>query len=97
MWFPIVVVVAIVSMSVMVVWPRREDQAGSGGHGRGKADRLAAPDGPVQPVSLEGVLCAQLADGEISRRQYLRAMEQLAARDDERHPLAVPPEISGGA
>jgi hypothetical protein len=44
------------------------------------------------------VLVAQLAAGEINRCQYRRAMEQAAARDDERHPLAIPPETgSAGA
>lgn len=48
--------------------------------------------------SLEGALVAQLAAGEITGRQYQRAMEQAAARDDERHPLAIPPETgSAGA
>ena len=48
----------------------------------------AAEDPPAAgrretPESLEGVLVAQLAAGEINRRQYHRAMEQAAARDDE--------------
>ncbi|MEV6848490.1 hypothetical protein [Actinoplanes sp. NPDC051411] len=47
---------------------------------------------PPVPKSLEGALVARLDDGVITRSQYLRAMEQLAARDDERHPLSVPPE-----
>jgi hypothetical protein len=37
------------------------------------------------------VLVGQLASGQINRQQYLHAMEGLAARDDERHPLSVPP------
>jgi hypothetical protein len=46
-----------------------------------------------RPDTLEGVVVDQLIDGLITPRQYLRAMEHLAARDDKRHPLAVPPEI----
>ena len=46
--------------------------------------------------SLEGILVNQLIDGLITGRQYVRAMEHLAARDDERHPLAVPPETGSG-
>ncbi|MEU7901611.1 hypothetical protein [Actinoplanes sp. NPDC049118] len=51
-----------------------------------------------EPGSLEGVLVAQLVADAITRRQYVREMERVAARDDERHPLAIPPEIgSDGA
>ncbi|GID95795.1 hypothetical protein Adi01nite_52070 [Amorphoplanes digitatis] len=51
-----------------------------------------------EPGSLEGVLVAQLVAAAITRRQYVREMERVAARDDERHPLAIPPEIgSDGA
>jgi hypothetical protein len=39
------------------------------------------------------VLVAQLMAGEITRGQYQRAVEGLAARDEDRHPLALPPEI----
>jgi hypothetical protein len=62
--------------------------------GRHAEDGPDASDWPAGPGSLEGVLFAQLADGEITRSQYTRAMEQLAARDEERHPLSVPPEIA---
>lgn len=55
-------------------------------------DKEATDPRPPQPESLEGVLVAQLAADEISRRQYQRAMAKLAARDDERRPLSVPPE-----
>ncbi|WP_127509070.1 hypothetical protein [Actinoplanes solisilvae] len=45
----------------------------------------------TRPESLEGVLVAQLVADEITRGQYHRAMAKIAARDDDRHPLAVPP------
>jgi hypothetical protein len=45
----------------------------------------------TRPESLEGVLVAQLMAGEITRGQYLRGVEGLAARDEKRHPLTVPP------
>ncbi|GIE36966.1 hypothetical protein Ait01nite_100110 [Actinoplanes italicus] len=51
---------------------------------------LIVPEALFAPESLEGVLCAQLMDGEITRRQYLRSMAGIAARDEERHPLTVP-------
>lgn len=58
----------------------------------------AASGSRPEPGSLEGVLVAQLVAAAITRRQYVREMERVAARDDERHPLAIPPEIgSDGA
>ncbi|MEU4619318.1 hypothetical protein AB0G04_04955 [Actinoplanes sp. NPDC023801] len=51
---------------------------------------LTVPEALFAPESLEGVLCTQLMDGEITRRQYLRSMAGIAARDEERHPLSVP-------
>ena len=62
-------------------------------HGRHADDGTEIVELPGAPRSLEGVLVAQLAGGEISRSQYARAMAQLAARDEERHPLSVPPEV----
>ncbi|MET8154391.1 hypothetical protein ACIBSW_35600 [Actinoplanes sp. NPDC049668] len=53
----------------------------------------AAAGSRPEPGSLEGVLVAQLVAAAITRRQYVREMERVAARDDERHPLAIPPEI----
>ena len=55
-----------------------------------EAESLTVPEALFAPESLEGVLCAQLMDGDITRRQYLRSMAGIAARDDERHPLVVP-------
>jgi hypothetical protein len=60
--------------------------------GEESADPVPAPRRPAPPESLEGALVAQLTAGDIARRQYLHAMERLAARDDERHPLTVPPK-----
>ncbi|TDO36675.1 hypothetical protein C8E87_0256 [Paractinoplanes brasiliensis] len=53
--------------------------------------------GSASPQSLEGVLVSQLSSGEINRRQYVREMERLAARDDKRHPLVVPPDLGSAA
>ncbi|GAA1639188.1 hypothetical protein [Actinoplanes couchii] len=55
-----------------------------------EAEPLAVPEALFAPESLEGVLCAQLMDGEITRSQYMRSMAGIAARDEERHPLVVP-------
>ncbi|MEV0898801.1 hypothetical protein [Actinoplanes sp. NPDC049802] len=57
---------------------------------RAEAEPLNIPEAFFAPESLEGVLCSQLLDGEITRRQYLRSMAGIAARDEERHPLVVP-------
>ena len=45
---------------------------------------------PLGAESLEGVLAAQLNDGEITRSQYRRAMSQIAAREEQRRPMSVP-------
>ncbi|GAA4587762.1 hypothetical protein BJY16_008330 [Actinoplanes octamycinicus] len=63
---------------------------------RAAADPLVVPESFFAPQSLEGVLCGQLLDGDITRRQYLRSMEGLAARDEERHPLVVPWHLGAG-
>lgn len=58
--------------------------------------RAAAAPGPAGetltggPGSLEGVLVAQLDDGEITRTQYRRAMAKIASREEERSPMSVP-------
>jgi hypothetical protein len=52
----------------------------------------AVPD--RTPQTLEGTLTRQLLAAEITRPQYRHAMATLAARDAERHPLRVPPDVS---
>ena len=78
------------------VWPAIQDA----GRDDGQPPTAAADDGAARPhetVSLEGSLVAQLAADEITRRQYIHAMEGLAARDDARNPLAVPPDAGSAA
>jgi hypothetical protein len=90
MWILFLIFVATVGVGATLTWPRREDAPrGNGGQ--------AGPQRPAAPESLEGALVAQLTSGEITRPQYTRAMEKLAARDAERHPLSVPPEVGGAA
>jgi hypothetical protein len=94
MLFLLVYVLIVIAICVFLVWPQTDRLPR-----RGRI--LSAPDAPAKsgppkpgrPESLEGVLVAKLMAEEISRTQYLHAMAGLAARDDERHPLAVPPEI----
>lgn len=57
----------------------------------------AAAAGLAMWESLEGALVAQLAADEITRRQYVHAMERLAAREDARNPLGVPPETDSAS
>jgi hypothetical protein len=78
------------------VWPAvRDSWKKTGRPSSAPAD--AGPAAPAEPESVEGMLVGQLAAGEISRRRYIRAMERLAARDDKRHPVAVPPETGSEA
>ncbi|WP_412750462.1 hypothetical protein [Krasilnikovia sp. M28-CT-15] len=87
MVFLFVMTAVLLAACVAAVWPWSEPTPGTEDAG----DHRAAATEP-SPESLEGVLVAQLRAGEITRRQYLRAMALLAARDDERHPLAPPPD-----
>ncbi|BCJ49066.1 hypothetical protein Asp14428_05410 [Actinoplanes sp. NBRC 14428] len=83
MLLTLVLTVALIGACVSVLWPWNGVEP----------DDKGEPAAPVrEPETLEGALVSQLAAGEISRGQYARAMERLAARDDERHPLAVPPD-----
>ena len=50
------------------------------------------PSVPPGANSLEGTLVAALLSHEITADQYRRAVCRLAERDDEVHPLSVPPE-----
>lgn len=77
----------LIAAAALAFWPSRDERA--------EPDQAApvtgtGPGGPAVPNSLEGVLTAQLLAGEITRSQYLRAQEQIAARDEERHPMNVP-------
>lgn len=74
-----------VSSAVKQAWVEDDQQP------EAPADVAAA--GFPTSESLEGALVVQLAADEITRRQYIHAMERLAAREDARNPLAVPPEI----
>ena len=84
--------VGLIAAAVVVAWPkirRAVDEAASEPAGPGTA---SAPD--RSPQTLEGVLALQLVTGEITGTQYRHAMSTLAARDAERNPLEVPPDIT---
>ncbi|MBO3738921.1 hypothetical protein [Actinoplanes flavus] len=81
----LVATLGLIAAAILALWPAPGDRA----H-RAPAAAIAEPAETARPTCLEGVLAAQLVGGDISRPQYLRAIERLAARDEERHPLAVP-------
>lgn len=87
MLFVAALTIALMIGCLVLLWPQTRQTAAGGG-----AERPAGSEpGPV-PESLEGVLVRQILSGEITRRQYARAMAGLAARDAVRHPLEVPPD-----
>ena len=100
MLFLTILTMTLVSCCAYAAWPsiRSIWTEEDGKPGRTPAAKSTpAAVRPAQPESLEGVLVAQLVAGEITLNQYVRAMERIAARDDERHPLAVPPEAGSDA
>ncbi|WP_433790139.1 hypothetical protein [Actinoplanes sp. CA-252034] len=83
----LVATLGLIVAAALAFWPSRDERA--------EPDRAATAlehghAEPAVPGSLEGVLTAQLIGGEITRSQYLRAQEKIAARDEERHPMIVP-------
>ncbi|GIF23389.1 hypothetical protein BJ973_000254 [Actinoplanes tereljensis] len=86
----------VLMIAAFAVWPIIDKSRGEAGKSA-KASPKAASAGGTEPESLEGVLVSRLSSGLISRGQYTRAMEGIAARDDERHPLTVPPDAGSPA
>ncbi|MET8152947.1 hypothetical protein ACIBSW_35020 [Actinoplanes sp. NPDC049668] len=86
--FYVIAVVAAFTLLCVLAWTWRDPAAEPAGTTTG----VDAPHTGA-PTSLEGALVAQLVAGEITPAQYRRAVEVLSARDDERHPMDVPPEI----
>jgi hypothetical protein len=74
-------VLVVAAISALVVWPRVD------------TEYLAARPWRAAggPASAEGALAAQLTAGQITGRQYVQAMERLAALEDDRLPFVVPP------
>ena len=85
-----VVFIVVVGAVAFRVWKEEDERSASS-----TPDKSAAvtPPSAARPETLEGALVVQLSAGAISRIQYLRAMARIAALDEERHPLAVPPDI----
>lgn len=87
MLFVLLFTIVLISVCVALVWPRHGDLPEVTGLPTAHAPRTTAPE------TLEGIVVGQLMTGGISRQQYRRAMCHLAARDAERHPLEVPPDM----
>ena len=93
MLFLTLFVLIVVAICVFSVWPKIDGSSANPFRRRTpEAEQRPVGSPTVRPESLESVLVIQLMAGEITRDQYVHAVEGLAARDDERHPLAVPPE-----
>jgi hypothetical protein len=80
MVFLYIFVVTVLSICALLVWSRVVDEPRAA---RPWRDPMAAPPEapPGQSAGVEGVLAAQLTAGDITERQYVEAMERLAARD----------------
>ncbi len=76
---------AALAVGVWAVWPSPSKTARRAA--RAEATEVARKP---SPDSLEGVLVGHLLRQEITPEQYRRAVEGLAARDDQRHPMSVP-------
>jgi len=88
MLFLILFVSFLVAVCMVTVW----SWPGTAAAAPAKPDTTRTALAP-EPESLEGVLVAKLLAGDISTTQYRHAIEGLAARDEDRHPLSVPPDL----
>ncbi|WP_433293605.1 hypothetical protein ACQP2F_31035 [Actinoplanes sp. CA-030573] len=75
MVFLYVFVVVVLSVCAVSVWSKVVREPAAARPWR------TTPVTPTQRASAEGVLAAQLAAGEITERQYVTAMERLAAKE----------------
>lgn len=92
---PAMVLVSSVFIGLVMLglWPIardwRDERVRNEAHKR-NTQATTAPG--AEPSTLEGGLVADLFGQRISGSQYQRAMERLAAADNDRQPLRVPPE-----
>ncbi|WP_127508031.1 hypothetical protein [Actinoplanes solisilvae] len=93
MVIPLLIVTVLSVACMLAGWFLPDLVAGGRRRRRGAPDARPAAATRVKPESLEGVLVAQLIAGEITPVQYRRSLEGLAARDDDRNPLCVPPDL----
>lgn len=90
MGFVAVLMTVMVACLAVAAWSAIKEEANDD-KARSAPDSGRAREAP-KPETLEGALVRQLMKREISGRQYRRAMQGLAERDDDRHPLTIPPE-----
>jgi len=85
----LVAALGLIVAAALAFWPSWKQPAEHPGSASARSGMSGQAEAKA-PLSLEGVLVTQLIAGEISRPQYLRALEQLAARDEQRRPLSLP-------
>ena len=88
MIFMVLLTITLAAIVVATAWSAVKDADDTPD---GTAEAEAVPV-PAVPETLEGVLARQLLEGEITGPQYRRAVQRLAERDADRHPLSVPRE-----
>ena len=88
MIFMVLLTITLAAVVVATAWSAVKDADDT----EAQATEAEAVPVPAVPETLEGVLARQLLDGEITGPQYRRAVQRLAERDADRHPLSVPGE-----
>ena len=88
----VIVMIVLAAVVVTFVWPALADWNATDTTSPRNDAATATATAAEKPESLEGVLVRQLLSQEISRQQYLHAIERLAERDADRRPLSVPPD-----
>jgi hypothetical protein len=91
----LVLVAGLIAACVVGVWRKIGRPVHDAGGKPVGPDAPGAASAPHRsPQTLEGILTLQLVAGEITGPQYRHAMATIAARDAERHPLEMPPEVT---
>jgi hypothetical protein len=88
MIFMVLLTITLAAIVVATAWSAVKD-ADDAPATKNEAEAVPVP---AVPETLEGVLARQLLEGEITGPQYRRAVQRLAERDADRHPLSVPRE-----
>jgi hypothetical protein len=89
MLFMVLLTITLAGIVVVTAWSAVKDADKDAADGTAEAEAVPVP---AVPETLEGVLARQLLEGEITGPQYRRAVQRLAERDADRHPLSVPSE-----
>jgi hypothetical protein len=98
----VVLIVAMIAAWTFALWPKpRATRDSPAPQAVPPTTETTAPAATMEttPVrrlpraeSTEGLLVAQLIQGDLTRHQYQKAMACLAERDRTRHPLSLPEE-----